>query len=377
MPSVIITNLSKTFRTMARQEITALRDVNLTISPGSFTVLAGPSGSGKTTLLRIIAGLESPARGSVVIQNDDVDSATKTHAKAAFVFQEPTLYSHLTVRQNLIFPLLLRKASRAAINQRASELALLLRLEDMLDRDPETLSGGQKQRVALGRALASDAKLLLLDEPFSNLDPSSRAELRRELLQIKQELGLTVIYVTHDQAEALSMAEDLYLLRNGSMQQQGTPWKLYDEPESLFVASFFGIPPINIMEGMIMRVESGHWMLSLDKIKIEINQPEADLLAQILAPGTAGARVKIGIRPEHISATSHGAIAAEAERLEYHGDRLFAHWNTKLGRLSSHDYKKGEKLSRGAKRQLNINGAIHLFDPTTDKRMITLWHEPC
>lgn len=253
MNQVRVTNVSKEFSTQRRGTVLALHDVNLDIAAGSFFVLLGPSGCGKTTLLNLIAGLEKPSAGEISIGDQLATSAkqqmflTPRQRDIAMVFQSYALYPHMTVAENIAFPLRMAKVDRSQITERVRKVADTLGLLPLLDAKPSELSGGQRQRVALGRAVVREPRLLLLDEPLSNLDAVLRVGMRAELKGIQRRLGVTTIYVTHDQAEALSMGDSIAVLREGQVQQVGTSTRIYDEPANLFVAQFIGDPPANVL----------------------------------------------------------------------------------------------------------------------------------
>jgi sn-glycerol 3-phosphate transport system ATP-binding protein len=247
---------------------TALEGINLRIAPGSFCVLLGPSGCGKSTTLRIIAGLETATEGQVLIDGRDVTALPPAQRGVAMVFQNYALFPHLSVADNIAFGLSVRKVPAAETAKRLAETAELLGLTPLLERKPSQLSGGQQQRVALGRALVARAKVCLMDEPLSNLDAQLRQEMRTELRELQQRLGLTVVYVTHDQAEAMSMADQVVLLNKGRIEQSATPRVLYAQPATTFAASFIGTPSMNLLRldgGRIAgsTVEGGrdaHWL---------------------------------------------------------------------------------------------------------------------
>jgi sn-glycerol 3-phosphate transport system ATP-binding protein len=279
-------------------ETTALEDISLDIPSGSFCVLLGPSGCGKSTTLRIVAGLESASSGRVLIDGEDVTTLPPARRGIAMVFQNYALFPHLSVAQNIGFGLSVRKVPRDEAARRLDETSQLLGLSSLLDRKPSQLSGGQQQRVALGRALVAQAKVCLMDEPLSNLDARLRQEMRTELRQLQQRLGLTVVYVTHDQAEAMSMADQVVLLNKGRIEQAAAPRELYARPATTFVASFVGTPAMNL--------------LRLDGDRIAGSQVPAGRAAQWL-----------GVRPEHVELD--GPVPATVRAVEYLGADLVAH----------------------------------------------------
>ena len=244
MASVRLRDLSKSFEATA-----IINDVSLDIEHGEFVTLVGPSGSGKSTLLRMIAGLESVTAGTIEIDDRIVNDVPPKHRDIAMVFQSYALYPHMTVRQNLGFALKLRGWKKGEIEQRVMDAAASLNLTALLDRYPRQLSGGQRQRVATGRAIVRDPAVFLFDEPLSNLDAALRVQVRAELRQLHQRLGVTTVYVTHDQVEAMTMADKIVVLRDGRIEQVGAPLELYDHPANIFVATFIGSPAMNLITG--------------------------------------------------------------------------------------------------------------------------------
>lgn len=243
MASVELVNVSKSFGS-----VDVIRDVSLTITEGEFVVLVGPSGCGKSTLLRCIAGLEQVSSGQVLLDGADMTTADPVSRGVAMVFQSYALYPHMTVSENLGFGLKIARQSKAAIKKRVQEIATFLKLDDLLDRKPKELSGGQRQRVAIGRALAREPQIFLFDEPLSNLDASLRAEMRVELAKLHASLGNTMIYVTHDQVEAMTLADRMVILKDGAIEQIGSPLDLFNHPTNKFVAGFLGQPPMNFIQ---------------------------------------------------------------------------------------------------------------------------------
>jgi len=292
LASIRLENVTKVFD----GRVYAVRDVTLEISDGEFFVLLGPSGSGKTTLLRIIAGLESPTRGRVYIDGEDVTDLPPRKRDIAMVFQTWALYPHMRVFDNIAFPLRLRKVPEAEVRRRVKEVAELLEIEGLLDRYPRQLSGGQQQRVALARALVRNPRAWLMDEPLSNLDALLRVQMRVELRRLQRELGITTVYVTHDQTEAMSMADRLAVMNNGSIIQVGTPLEVYEEPVSSFVGGFLGSPPMNFLKGRADPVEGGLLFKALDSsVEALIPAPQGKLHSI-----GEGEEVLLGFRPEHV-----------------------------------------------------------------------------
>ncbi|MBW9055913.1 ABC transporter ATP-binding protein [Rhizobium mesosinicum] len=246
MTSVVLESVRKNFGSLE-----VMKGVDLTVEPGEFCVFVGPSGCGKSTLLRIISGLETTTSGQVFIDGKDVTHAEPSERGIAMVFQSYALYPHLTVAENIGFGLSLAKRPKAEIAERVKQTADVLQLAHLLDRKPKALSGGQRQRVAIGRAIIRNPKVFLFDEPLSNLDASLRSQMRIELTELHAKLGATMIYVTHDQVEAMTMADKIVVLNGGQIEQVGTPMTLYNNPASPFVAGFIGSPKMNLFEGAI------------------------------------------------------------------------------------------------------------------------------
>jgi multiple sugar transport system ATP-binding protein len=300
MASVSLRDLCKAF-----DAVSIIKDVTLEIAQGEFVALVGPSGSGKSTLLRMIAGLETVTSGTIEIDRRVVNDVPPKHRDIAMVFQSYALYPHMTVRENLGFALKLRGWAKPEIDRRVSEAATSLNLTLLLDRYPRQLSGGQRQRVATGRAIVRDPAVFLFDEPLSNLDAALRVQVRAELRQLHRRLGVTTIYVTHDQVEAMTMADTIVVLRDGSIEQVGAPLELYDRPANTFVATFIGSPAMNLI--------TGSWRdgsLILDDGSVLPVDPA-------LAPGR-DARLTLGVRPDHIEVVTEGSqgVAARVLSLE-------------------------------------------------------------
>ena len=296
MSSIVLDNLTKQYGGAA-----AIHGVSFTVPAGSFTVLLGPSGCGKSTTLRMIAGLDTPTSGTIHIGDRDVTQLPPAKRRISMVFQSYALFPHLSVRENILFGLKVRKEPARDYDRRLKRVADLLGLSHLLDRKPSQLSGGQQQRVALGRAVISEAPVCLMDEPLSNLDAQLRHEMRREIRALQQSLGITMVYVTHDQTEAMSMADQVVLLRGGQIEQHDTPDGLYARPASEFAARFIGTPPMNLIG-----LTSQQGVTTI-----------AGTQGAVIASAPAGA-VKLGVRPEHIRIDGDG-VAATVESVEYFG----------------------------------------------------------
>jgi multiple sugar transport system ATP-binding protein len=272
--------------------VVAVEDFSLATEDGEFIVFVGPSGCGKTTTMRVIAGLEVASEGNVLFDDEDVTEALPHKRDVAMVFQNYALFPHLSVYSNIAFGMRLRKEPKDQIDRRVREAARILGIEPILQRRPRELSGGQRQRVALGRAIVREPRVFLMDEPLSNLDAALRMEMRAEIIKLQERLAVTTFYVTHDQVEALSMGDRIVVMRNGRIQQVGTPTDLYEQPENAYVAGFIGSPPMNFLHGRIIG----------DGILLAGEQaPWSVAGAARNALGRAGdADITVGIRPEHI-----------------------------------------------------------------------------
>ena len=287
MAAIEIRNVAKSFG-----PVRVLHDIQLAISDGEFLVLVGPSGCGKSTLLRIIAGLEQVSDGTIAIDGRDVTDLPAKARDIAMVFQSYALYPHMTVEENMAFSLRVRRADKALIQERVQAAAKILNLSELLKRRPAELSGGQRQRVAMGRAIVRDPKVFLFDEPLSNLDAKLRVSMRGEIKALHQRLKTTTIYVTHDQIEAMTMADRIVVLRDGRIEQVGTPLDLYDHPANVFVAQFIGSPAMNLLPAKLA-TDGGRKAAVID------GGAALELPQQI--GGAAGQAILLGIRPEHIT----------------------------------------------------------------------------
>ncbi len=292
MADVKLVNLTKIFETR-HGKVVAVDHINLYVKDKEFIVLLGPSGCGKTTTLRMIAGLETPTEGEIYIGGKLVNNLHPKDRDVAMVFQNYALYPHMTVYDNLAFPIRIRGYTKEEIDRKVKEIAELLRISHLLNRKPKELSGGEQQRVALGRAIIRKPKVFLMDEPLSNLDAKLRVIMRAELKKLQKTLGVTTIYVTHDQVEAMTMADRIAVMNKGRIVQLGTPSDLFNKPKDIFVAGFIGSPPMNFFECSI--VENKHIYLDCNVFKYKLSKELASIVRK------AGVReVRLGIRPQHI-----------------------------------------------------------------------------
>ncbi|GEL45163.1 glycerol-3-phosphate ABC transporter ATP-binding protein [Cellulomonas hominis] len=315
MPTIELSHVSKVYGTSTL----AVDDVSLTIADREFVVLIGPSGCGKSTLLRMLAGLEDVTAGDVLVDGRRMNDVHPKDRDVSMVFQNYALYPHMSVAQNISFGLRLRRTPRAVVREKVAEVAGTLGLEPYLERPPAELSGGQRQRVALARAMVQQSGIFLMDEPLSNLDAKLRGTMRAEILALHRSLGVTTVYVTHDQVEAMTMADRIVLLEDGVVRQQGTPRELYQDPADRFVAQFLGEPEINLLPA---RWSEGAVVVP------GVQVPRGWLPAGCTA-AAAGTGLTLGVRPEHVRVgeelrDGEAALAAEVVLLEQRGDEAFA-----------------------------------------------------
>lgn len=296
--------------------VLAVEDFNIDIKDGEFIVLVGPSGCGKSTTLRMIAGLEEISEGHLILDEQEITHKASKDRDMAMVFQNYALYAHMTIYQNMAFSLMLRKENQNIIHEKVMKAAQILNLESQLNKKPKQLSGGQRQRVAVGRAIVRDPKVFLFDEPLSNLDAKLRSSMRRELKLLHQNLNATIIYVTHDQIEALTLADRIVVMSMGKVQQIGTPLEIYSKPENKFVASFIGNPPMNFIPGIVD--EKGIFTCLDFTFKLDERNKEIFKTNNMF-----NKKVILGVRPEHI--VNGGDIAFTSSLLEHLGQATLIH----------------------------------------------------
>jgi multiple sugar transport system ATP-binding protein len=341
-------------------EVEVLHGVDITIADGSFTVLVGPSGCGKSTLLRMIAGLEAISSGQIRIGGKVVNQMQPKERDIAMVFQNYALYPHMTVRDNMAFSLALAKQGKALIDQKVQRAAEILGLTTLLERFPRQLSGGQRQRVAMGRAIVRDPQVFLYDEPLSNLDAKLRVAMRTELKELHQRLKTTSIYVTHDQIEAMTMGDQIVVMRDGNIEQTGSPLDLYDQPANLFVAGFIGSPAMNFLQGTLRR--------SGTSAEVELGDGTR-LPAPRNAAGSDGQRVVFGTRPEHLALANGSGIAAQIAVIEPTGADTFVscrHQGAELAVV----FRERHPFSPGSTIHLQPDLAhAHLFDADSGRAL--------
>ena len=355
MASVTIRKVRKAFGTAQ-----IIHGVDVDISDGEFVVLVGPSGCGKSTLLRMIAGLENISGGEILIGDRVVNNVPPKERDIAMVFQNYALYPHMTVADNMAFSMQLRKAPKAEIKERVDRAAKILGLEKLLERFPKQLSGGQRQRVAMGRAIVRDPQVFLFDEPLSNLDAKLRVQMRTEIKELHQRLKTTTVYVTHDQIEAMTMADKIVVMHDGIVEQIGAPLDLYDRPDNLFVAGFIGSPAMNFIKGRI----AGSSFEAEGGFSLPIGRVPA---------GSDGRSVVYGLRPEHILLDNAG-VRAEVVVLEPTGSETQVVLRVGTGDQSQEIIAVfRERLTAKPGEHISIAPSLavaHLFDAESGKRLV-------
>ena len=331
-------------------------DLSLQIDDGEFVVLLGPSGCGKTTTLRMLAGLETVTSGDILIDGQRVNDVPTQHRDLAMVFQSYALYPHMSIAENIGYPLRVRKIEKRERAERVNRVARMLEIESLLERKPRQLSGGERQRVALARAIIREPRAYLMDEPLSNLDARLRVQMRGELKRLQHQLGTTTIYVTHDQAEAMTLASRVAVMRKGRLQQFDSPMNIYNHPANRFVAEFVGSPSMNFVEGMI---DDGAFIS--DSLRIQLNSSQLNQLS-------GQSHLTLGIRPEHVQVLTQprdGAIAASVYVTELMGNETFVFLSVGKNRLIARapaDFRAEEESQVWL--QLATERA-HFFDPVT------------
>ena len=332
-----------------------LDGVSLTVEPREFVAFLGPSGSGKSTLLRVIAGLETLDAGEVMLDGRRIDSLPPGDRGVAMVFQAYALYPHMTVRENMAFGLRNAKVPRDEIDRRVADAARVLEIESQLDKKPAQMSGGQRQRVAIGRAIVKQPKLFLLDEPLSNLDAALRLRTRVELAQLRSRVDAPVIMVTHDQAEAMTLADRIVVMHDNRIQQVGPPMEIYSRPANIFVARFVGSPAMNLLPANLVESDKGFAAVRLgDGSLVETRVPR---------DGLPGGGLQLGLRPEGVRVAAAG-IAAKVELVERLGERTLIYGRLADGQAITGEDRGGSTVRIGDTVNLAIDGhAAHLFAP--------------
>ena len=373
MASVKLTNVQKVYD----NKVIAVNDFNLEIADKEFVVFVGPSGCGKSTTLRMIAGLEEISGGTIEIDGEVVNDLQPKDRNIAMVFQNYALYPHMTVYDNIAFSLRLKHVPEDEVYERVTHAANVLGISEYLMRKPRALSGGQRQRVAIGRAMVRDSKVFLMDEPLSNLDAKLRNQMRAEIILLRQQLDTTFVYVTHDQTEAMTLGDRIVIMKDGFMQQVGSPTEVFERPSNLFVAEFIGAPKMNIMRTQLV-IENGKYYVTPFGSKIEVDGENGELLKK---KGIKAGEILLGVRPEHINLVSNAASNTINGHLlvnEMMGSELHLHVAvdeaTKIiARIPTVDlsYDERANLKNGHPVSLTFPGKVmYFFDTETEKNLL-------
>ena len=363
----------KTNLQITEEGVLAVQDFNLHIKDKEFIVLVGPSGCGKSTTLRMVAGLEEISGGELYIDGQLVNDVAPKDRDIAMVFQNYALYPHMSVWENMAFPLKLRKTPKEEIAQRVSQAAEILGITQYLDRKPKALSGGQRQRVAIGRAIVREPKVLLMDEPLSNLDAKLRNQMRAEIIKLRQRINTTFIYVTHDQTEAMTLGDRIVIMKDGVIQQIGTPQEVFDHPANLFVAGFIGVPQMNFYDAQLVLDSDGKYAVELDKAHVVLSDvKQANLKKNNVKPGP----ITLGVRPEHLllSGAAENMIAGQVEVSEMMGSAVHVHVNAcgsdTIIIVQTTELENPAAFSIGSQISFTFSGATaHVFDRETQKNL--------
>ncbi len=360
MAQVILNGVKKTYD----NKVAVIHGIDMAIRDGEFIVIVGPSGCGKSTLLRMVAGLERITGGEVRIDDRVVNNLEPKDRDIAMVFQNYALYPHMSVYQNMAYGLKIRGLVKEEIDLRVRKAAKILELEKLLERKPRQLSGGQRQRVAMGRAIVREPAVFLFDEPLSNLDAKLRVQMRLEIKRLQRELAVTSIYVTHDQVEAMTLADRLIVMNAGVADQIGTPMDVYDKPASTFVAGFIGSPSMNFLAGKVSEGRRAVELAGTGAGRMSLPLPGETSAA-------AGAAVTVGVRPEHLMPFANGPFELEVELAEPLGADTLLHGRFGSSRELITVRQSGHVIAQpGEKRRFNVDARnLHLFDSQTGKRL--------
>ena len=347
--------------------VVAVQEFSLDIADKEFIVLVGPSGCGKSTTLRMVAGLEEISGGELIIDGKLMNDVAPKDRDIAMVFQNYALYPHMSVYDNMAFSLKLRKESKDVIDKKVREAAEILDITQYLDRKPKALSGGQRQRVAIGRAIVRDPKVMLMDEPLSNLDAKLRNEMRAEIIKLRKRINTTFIYVTHDQTEAMTLGDRIVIMRDGYIQQIGTPQEVFNHPSNLFVAGFIGMPVMNFFDAQLIR-EGKKFFVELGGLKVELDEEKE---ARLLANDVQSQAVTLGVRPEHTNISETG-VAAKVDVAEMMGSSVHLHLSAEgkdvIVIVPTIDLK--DSFKQGDTVHFSFNGNVaHVFSKETDKNL--------
>lgn len=363
----------KTNLKITEEGVVAVDNFNLEIEDKEFIVLVGPSGCGKSTTLRMVAGLEEITRGELYIDGKLMNEVSPKDRDIAMVFQNYALYPHMTVRQNLEFPLKMRKVSKEEMDQRVNAAAETLDIVEYMDRKPKALSGGQRQRVAIGRAIVREPKVLLMDEPLSNLDAKLRNQMRAEILKLRKKIDTTFIYVTHDQTEAMTLGDRIVIMKDGVIQQIGTPQDVFNNPVNLFVAGFIGMPQMNFYDGELVKGTDRKYSVKLEDALIPLSEEKN---RHLLENGVESKKVTIGVRPEHIILDQQAGrmIKGTVDVSEMMGSSVHIHIQA-CGKDSiiivpTLELTSNDVFQAGHEIEFTFNNSvIHIFDPETGENL--------
>ena len=375
MAKVILKNIRKVYDdnqtkkklTGNEEGVIAVHDFNLEIADKEFVVLVGPSGCGKSTTLRMIAGLEEISSGELYIDDKLMNKVEPRDRNIAMVFQNYALYPHMSVRDNMAYPLKLHKYSKQEINEKVEKAAEILDIKELLDRRPKALSGGQRQRVAIGRAIVRDPQVLLMDEPLSNLDAKLRNQMRGEIIELRKNIDTTFIYVTHDQIEAMTLGDRIVVMKDGYIQQIGTPQEVFEHPKNLFVAGFIGTPPMNFFDAKLIK-EKDKYKIKLDDYEVALPSHSNKLLND---KNIETQEITLGIRPNHLTPAKQG-IDAKVNICEMMGTEIHAHLNVD-GRevIIIVPSNKGFNLKTSDHIKINFDcDDIHIFNKENGNNLI-------
>ena len=358
--------------TVTAEGVVAVHDFNLEIADKEFIVLVGPSGCGKSTTLRMVAGLEEISGGDLYIGDRRMNDVAPKDRDIAMVFQNYALYPHMTVYENMAFALKLRKTPKAEIDKKVKEAAEILDITQYLGRKPKALTGGQRQRVAIGRAIVRDPKVFLMDEPLSNLDAKLRNQMRAEIIKLRERINTTFIYVTHDQTEAMTLGDRIVIMKDGFIQQIGTPQEVFNHPHNLFVAGFIGTPQMNFFDAKLLK-ENGKYVVNLAGVKVELSpEKQAALNAQKVQPQD----ITLGVRPEHILLSNSG-VPAKVDVSEMMGSAVHLHSTMADGKdvvivvqtmdMTGHEISS---FTMGTTVRFSFNGNVaHVFSKETGNNL--------
>ena len=372
MATVVLKGIKKIYD----NKVTAVHDFNLEIADKEFIVLVGPSGCGKSTTLRMVAGLEDISEGDLIIGGKRVNDVEPKDRDIAMVFQSYALYPHMTVYENMAFALKLRKVPKDEIDKKVREAAAILDITQYLERKPKALSGGQRQRVAIGRAIVRDPQVFLMDEPLSNLDAKLRNQMRAEIIKLRQRINTTFIYVTHDQTEAMTLGDRIVIMKDGFIQQIGTPQEVFDRPANLFVAGFIGSPQMNFFDAKLQK-KDGKYQIAVADAVMEVSDKAQKLLTE---KSVGDMDVVVGIRPEHISfapvAGPH-TVSSKVDVSEMMGSEVYLHVNAAgkdvVLRIPTTELPEEHRAGIPYGTAVNFtfrSDLIHLFDPKTEKNLL-------